>query len=265
MIATTTVDEINVEQFGSRLTIRFDAPDRLNAVTAAMLDRVTETVTAASSEPSVRVLVLTGAGRAFCSGADLGVEADRGTVQRGPDTSTIDAANRLTTALVRSEKPVICALNGLAAGVGVSLALSCDIIVARDDAYFLLAFTRIGLMPDGGATALVAASLGRSRALQLALLAEKLPVAEAHAAGMVWRCFDADSFDGEIDALAQRLASGPTTALGATKVAVNAAALGSLDAALSLERVGQIDLMTGPEFAEGVAAFLDKRPAVFES
>lgn len=256
-------DEVTVTQDGAVLTIRLDAADRLNAVTTDMLGSLCEVVMAAAVDPDVRVLVLTGSGRAFSSGADLrGAGSPANECE--PDISIIDAANRLASALTSIEKPVVCALNGLAAGVGVSIALAADLIVARDEAYFVLAFTRIGLMPDGGATALVAASLGRSRALQMALLADRLSAAEAAAVGLVWAVHDAEEFPGAVDDLARRLAAGPVAALGKTKAAINAATIGGLPGALELERAGQVELLAGPEFAEGVDAFLNRRDAVFD-
>lgn len=253
---------VTLTQHDSILTIRFDAPERLNSVTADMLTEAADAVESAAHDLSIRVVVLTGTGRAFCSGAYLAGQSDAASDR--PDMSLIDAANRLTSALASLAKPVVCALNGLAAGVGVSIALACDLVVAREDAYFLLAFTKIGLMPDGGATLLVAASLGRSRALQLALLAEPLLIREAVAAGLVWSVHDRDSFSGAVDELTTRLAAGPVSALGHTKRAINAASISGLSAALRAERVGQLELVTGPEFAEGVDAFTNRREAVFD-
>ncbi|RRQ24919.1 enoyl-CoA hydratase [Rhodococcus sp. Eu-32] len=170
-ISTASVTVVRRE---SILTIRLNAPERLNAVTTEMLHTCADAVESAVHDSSIRVVVLTGAGRAFCSGAYLTNPSDG--APKCPDMSLVDAANRLTAAVVGLSKPVVCALNGVAAGLGVSIALACDIVVACEDAYFLMAFTKVGLMPDGGATLLVAASLGRARALQLALLAERLSV-----------------------------------------------------------------------------------------
>ncbi|WP_086709068.1 enoyl-CoA hydratase-related protein [Streptomyces antimycoticus] len=247
---------------GPVLTVRLSAPERLNAVSAPMLDRVRAVLEDADADTSVRAVVLTGAGRAFCSGAHLALEAEP--KDQEPDTSTLRSANRLVATLTGLGTVVVCGLNGAAAGVGASIALACDVIVAHEDAYFLLAFAKIGLMPDGGATALVAASLGRSRALQLALLADRLSAREAHAAGLVWSLHGADTFDTEVKAVAARLAAGPTRALGRTKRAINAAAIAGLDDAIGREWDGQLALLSGPEFAEGVDAFLSRRPARFD-
>jgi len=235
------------------LRIAFDRPATLNAVTAATLTHAAELVDEAGSTASVRAILLTGTGRAFCAGADL---ADRHHDDRG--ASTLDAATRLIRALVTVDKPVVGAVNGPAAGVGVSIALACDVIIAHESAYFLLAFARVGLMPDGGATELVAASVGRSRALQLALLSERLTAEQACRAGLVWDV-RGDDFVAAADALTRRLASGPTVALGRAKLAINAAALAGLDDAFERERSGQSALLATDDYAEGVAAFLGRR------
>ncbi|WP_229052511.1 enoyl-CoA hydratase [Aeromicrobium sp. Leaf350] len=253
--------EVTTDQVGGVLTIQLSAPQRLNAVSAPMLDVLRTVLEEAEASPSVRVVVLTGAGRAFCSGAHLGMEGD--SEADGPDTSTLASANEVVKVLTGMETVVICGLNGPAAGVGVSIALACDLVLASEEAYFLLAFTRIGLMPDGGATALVAASLGRSRALQLALLADRLSAREAEKVGLVWGVHAANDLGSELSVLAKRVAAGPVTALGLTKRAINAATIGSLGDALRREWDGQLSLLVGPEFAEGVDAFLNRRPADF--
>lgn len=255
------LDDVVTARAGDILTIRMSAPERLNAVSAPMLSHLRRVLEQADADATVRAVVLTGAGRAFCSGAHLGLDA--GQSDEGPDTSILTAANEVVRTLTDMGTVVICGLNGLAAGVGVSIALACDVIVASNDAYFLLAFTRVGLMPDGGATALVAASLGRSRALQLALLPERFSAREAKEAGLVWSVHDWDDLGDELVAIATRVASGPMAALGVTKRAINAAAIGGLGAALRREWDGQVSLLDGPEFAEGVDAFLSRRPAEF--
>lgn len=258
------VSEIEVHEDAGILWVRINAPDRLNAVTAQMLEGVRDALELAEKAGTARTVVLTGAGRAFCSGAHLG-DADLGPKSLAdPDPRTLEAANNLVATLTRLPIPVVCGLTGLAAGVGVSLALACDVVLATKSTYFLLAFTRVGLMPDGGATALVAASLGRSRALQLALLAEPLPVEEAAAAGLVWRVVEDDEeLQEQVSAVADRLANGPTNALGRTKRAINAASLHDFASSLERERVGQMALMSSEDFAEGVRAFLERRTARF--
>jgi len=172
----TTVDD-------GVLRVTLDRPARMNAVTTETLDAVSDAFDKHAGDAEVRAAVLTGAGRAFCTGADLGGETTSGP----PSAATIDAANRTAATIRAFPRPVIGAVNGPAAGVGVSLALACDLTIATESSYFLLAFTKVGLMPDGGATALVAASIGRARALKMALLAERLPAREALAAGLIAR------------------------------------------------------------------------------
>ncbi|MEU1597058.1 enoyl-CoA hydratase-related protein [Streptomyces sp. NPDC005708] len=261
----TDCTEIDVDLASGVLWIRLNAPERLNAVTAEMLNGVRDALLEIREGGPVRAVVLTGAGRAFCSGAHLG-DTDVGPDGLAePDPSTLDAATALVDVLTKVPVPVVCGLNGLAAGVGVSLALACDVLVAVKSAYLLLAFTKVGLMPDGGATALVAASLGRSRALRMGLLAERLPIEEAAAAGLVWQVVeDAPELDAQVSALATRLAEGPTRALGNTKCAVNAASLPDFASSLQRERDGQMDLMRTSDYAEGVSAFLEHRKAKFQ-
>ncbi|MBV6755662.1 enoyl-CoA hydratase [Rhodococcus opacus] len=241
------------------LRVTIDRPSRMNAVTTESLDAIADAFDKHSGDAEVRVAILTGAGRAFCTGADLG-----GLDLSGPPSSaTIDAANRVAATVRAFPRPVIGAVNGPAAGVGVSLALACDLTIATESSYFLLAFTKVGLMPDGGATALVAASIGRARALKMALLAERLPAREALAAGLIADVYPDDEFATTVDALARRLTDGPSEAFHFTKDAVNDATLAELDNAFARERSGQIDLLAAPDFQEGVAAFREKRPAVF--
>lgn len=241
------------------LRVTLDRPSRMNAVTTESLDAIADSFDKHAGDAEVRVAILTGAGRAFCTGADLG-----GLDISGPPSSaTIDAANRAAAAIRAFRRPVIGAVNGPAAGVGVSLALACDLTIATESSYFLLAFTKVGLMPDGGATALVAASIGRARALKMALLAERLPAREALAAGLIADVYPDDEFAATVDALARRLADGPSEAFHFTKDAVNDATLIELDNAFARERSGQIDLLAAADFQEGVAAFREKRPAVF--
>ncbi len=241
------------------LRVTIDRPARMNAVRTDTLTAVAEAFEKSAQDPAVRAAVLTGTGRAFCSGADISGRD----VSAPPSPDTIDAANRVTATIRDFPRPVVGAVNGAAAGVGVSLALACDLTVAKESAYFLLAFTRIGLMPDGGATALVAASIGRARALRMAMLAERLPAPEALASGLIADVYSDDGFDDAVDDLLARLAAGPSAALASTKHAINAATLTELVGAFGRERAGQLDLLAGPEFAEGVTAFQEKRTADF--
>jgi enoyl-CoA hydratase len=205
--------------------------------------------------------VIAGNGPGFCGGADIGgVDA----VERF-DVRALDRANRMVRAVVGLDVPVVAAVHGVAAGVGCSLALACDLVVAAEGARFLLPFTGIGLMPDGGATATVAASVGRARAMRMALLAEPLPATEAYAAGLVaFLEADADAVRGRVETIVDRLLAGPPLAYAATKRAVNAATLGHLESALERERTGQTVLLRTADAAEGMRAFTERRRPTYE-
>lgn len=241
------------------LTLTFDRPERLNAITTRDLDETTRAIQQAADDDAVRVVVLAGEGRAFCSGADIGDDSE----VSGDAGQTIDAANRLVATIVGSPKVVVARARGVVAGVGVSIALAADLVLLDQDSYLLLAFTRIGLMPDGGATALVAASIGRARALRMALLAEKLPATEALAAGLVTHVWPAAAYDVEAARVIDALRRGPAVAQARTKAAVNAATLHGLDGAFAREREGQVGLLGAPDFAEGTSAFRERRAARF--
>ena len=241
------------------LRLIFDRPDRLNALTDAMADRLAVELERAAARDDVRVVLLAGAGGAFCSGADIG----------GPDPQdhlderALDRANRMVRAITALDRPVVAAVQGVAAGVGCSLALASDLVVAAESASFVLAFARIGLMPDGGATATVAASVGRARAMRMALLGEALGAAEAHAAGLVSHLVADEAFAGTVEDVVRRVAGGAPLAQAATKKAVNAATLPLLEDAMTRERTGQTILLRTDDAAEGMRAFGEKRRPVF--
>jgi enoyl-CoA hydratase len=242
-----------VETAEGVLTITWNDPERLNGLTGDMLDAASDAIEGAAED--VRVVVLAGAGRAFTTGARLD-----GTIS---GTEPMDVANRLIRAVTSSPVPVVAAVNGPAAGFGCSVALAADITVAKESAYFLLPFTNIGLMPDGGATAVVAASVGRARANAMALLGERLPAPEAAASGLIHAAVPDDEFDAAVDGIVRRLATGPAKSYRATKQAINAATLSHLDAALDRERDLQVALFGTADFVEGATAFMEKRAPTF--
>ncbi|CCW14903.1 enoyl-CoA hydratase [Rhodococcus aetherivorans] len=237
------------------LRITIDRPTQLNAVTGRGLDAIATAFESAAADPTVRTALLTGTGRAFCTGVDLSTSD----ALTGPDSSTtLDAANRAVAAIRAFPRPVVAAVNGPAAGIGVSLALISDLTIATRSAYFLLAFSRIGLMPDGGATALVEASIGRARAMKMALLAERVTAEEAVRTGLIAAEHDDASFGTAVDNLVRHLAGGPTLAYERIKNAVNEATIGQLDDAFSRERQGQLALAASEDFKAGLTAFLEK-------
>jgi enoyl-CoA hydratase len=248
-------DELEIRYDDGVLRLTMNRPDRLNALTASLSDRLAEELEGAAARDDVRVVLLTGAGHAFSSGAEL-TGADP---QQGFDASSLDRANRIVRAVVALDKPCVAAVPGVAAGVGCSAALACDLVVAAESASFVLAFSRIGLMPDGGATATVAAAVGRARAMRMALLGEALPAPDAYASGLVSHLVADDDLDATVEGILARLAIGPALAHTATKRAVNAATLGGLHDALERERAGQTVLLRTRDAAEGMRAFVEKR------
>jgi len=258
----TGIDDLTTSLDGHVLSVKLNRPDSLNSLTEDMLNTLADAVDRAADDPEVRVIRLLGAGRGFCSGAGIGVE-DRST--RG--SSTVDglllAANRAVKSITTSPKPVVTVVNGAAAGVGVSLALAGDIILASDRSFFLLAFTRIGLMPDGGATALVASAIGRIRAMRMALLAERISAADAFEFGLISAVYPDADLPARAATVIDTLVAGPTVALARTKQAINAATLTELDGAIGRETDGQTALLTARDFAEGARAFQQRRKPDF--
>ncbi len=191
------------------------------------------------------------------------MSADDVSGSSNPGTEIITQVNRAIRAITASPRPVVAVVHGPAAGVGVSLALACDLVLASEKAFFMLAFTQVGLMPDGGASALVAAAIGRIRAMRMAILAERLPAAEAFAAGLVTALYPAENFDAEVGKVISKLLAGPAVAYAKTKESINAATLTELDRALEREFRGQSVLMRLPDFVEGASAFQQRRPPNF--
>ena len=247
--------ELEIRLADGALWLTFNRPDVLNALSAEMAAKLAEELERASARDDVRVVVITGAGAAFSAGADISGQDSHEHL----DVRALDAANRIIRAVTGCAKPVVAAVNGVAAGVGCSTALAADLVVAAESASFLLAFARIGLMPDGGTSATVAASIGRARAMRMALLAEPLTADEAYAAGLVTHVAPDPEFPALVDKLVHRLAAGPPLAHTATKRAINAATLTELEPALERERTGQTILLRTEDAAEGMRAFSDRR------
>lgn len=248
-------DTLVATEDGGVLTLRLNRPAQLNALTGAMVGRLVEQLHEAGTRDDVRVVLLTGTGSAFSAGADL--EGDDPAAAY--DASSVDGAAHLVDAVLGCDKPVVCGLNGIAAGVGMSLALACDLVIAKESAALTLAFSRIGLMPDGGATATVAASVGRARAMRMALLSDVVSAREALEAGLVSRVLPDEEYDDGLAELLRRLAAGPPLAYAATKKAINAATLSHLPDAHARELRGQAVLLRTADVTEGMKAFLERR------
>lgn len=245
------------------LTLTLNRPDKLNSFNETMHVELREALDVAEGDAAIRALLLTGAGRGFCAGQDLGdrnVAAD----QELDLGATIEAYyNPLVRRLRALEKPVICAVNGVAAGAGANLALACDIVLAARSARFIQAFCRIGLVPDSGGTYFLPRLVGEARARALALTGEAVTAEQAAAWGLIWQVVDDDRLQAEAETLARRLAEGPTKGLGLIKRALNRSLEHTLDQQLDLERDLQRQAGATRDYREGVAAFLAKRPAVF--
>lgn len=253
-------DGLRVDLRDAELWLTLDNEETFNALTGDMVLGLVQELREAVTREDARVVVLTGTGAAFSAGADLTGDAP----QEKYDSAAVDAANTLIRAITDCDKPVVCGLNGVAAGVGMSAALACDLVVATASAALTLGFTRIGLMPDGGATATVAAAVGRARAMRLALLSDLLSAQEAFDAGLVSHVFADEDYPDGLAKVVARLAAGPPLALAATKKAVNAATLDRLTDAFQRERAGQSVLLRTDDVVEGMQAFNEKRRARFE-
>ena len=251
---------ILVEMHAGYRQITLNRPERLNALTVAMANALLAALDAAEAETSCRALLLTGAGRGFCAGQDLAAIADLPPAEIG---HLLDHYHELIRRLRASPLPVICAVNGVAAGAGANLALACDIVLAAKSASFVEAFARVGLVPDCGGTWFLPRLVGVARARALALLAEPLPAATAAAWGLIWQAVEDDRLMAAAHALAARLAAGPSAALALTKRALDTAAANDLDRQLDVERDLQQEAAASPDHAEGVRAFLEKRAPVF--
>ncbi len=253
-------DAIRTELHVGWRAIALNRPDRLNAVTEPMHLALASAIEAAEGDRDCRALMLTGSGRAFCAGQDL----DEARTSARPLGYRLEHHyNPLIRRLRGSRLPIVCAVNGVAAGAGVSLVLACDIVLAARSARFIQSFAAIGLVPDAGATFFTPRLIGDARARALALLADPLPAEQAAAWGLIWRCCDDDQLIPEAEALTARLAEGPTAAFALMKRAFAASPHGTLDSQLDLERDLQAEAGRGPDYAEGVQAFREKRPPRF--
>jgi 2-(1,2-epoxy-1,2-dihydrophenyl)acetyl-CoA isomerase len=256
--------ELNLHRDGAVLVIELNRPERLNAVTPQLARSLADVVAATAADDTVRCVVLTGAGRAFSAGADLKANADVAPAAPGEtDLGQVlrEVHNPLIFALRELPQPLVAAVNGVAAGIGCSYALACDYVVAARSASFLLAFVNAALVPDGGASVFVPARVGMGRALQMALLGEKVPATTALDWGLANEVVEDQDLMPTALAVAQRLAAGPPQAQAAIKALFNAAVLPTLQESLAREAEAQRGRSDSAEVAEALAAFLAKRPA----
>jgi 2-(1,2-epoxy-1,2-dihydrophenyl)acetyl-CoA isomerase len=258
------METVTLERRDGELRITLNRPDALNAWNKQLGADLLAAVREAADDDGVRAVVITGAGRAFSSGADLRAGFDP-TPEGHPDVETVlhDVYHPIITGLRELPKPVLARVNGPAVGIGCSLALACDLIVASESAYFLLAFVNIGLVPDGGSSLLLPERVGLARATEMAMLGERIGARQALEWGLINRVTADDELDAVVDELAARLAAGPTAAYAGIKRQFNHWLFTRMAGQLDLEASIQQASAASGDFAEGVQAFLEKRPAAF--
>src|SRR6185295_1966938 len=247
------------------VSLTLNRPDKLNAFNPEMHKLLREALEKARDDAAVRAVLLTGSGRGFCAGQDLSernVSADAAPIDLS--VSLGSNYNPLVRRLRALPKPVVCAVNGVAAGAGANIALACDIVLAARSASFVQSFSKLGLVPDSGGTYFLPRLVGSARAMGLALLGERLSAEDAERWGLIWKAVDDDRLVGEATTIAQTLAAGPTKGYGLIKKAMQASAGNSLDSQLDLERDLQREAGFSEDYREGVAAFMQKRKPQFQ-
>ena len=260
---------MNYEQIrfetGDRIArITLNRPDRLNSFTAQMHAELRDALARVTGDGDARVLVLTGAGRAFCAGQDLSDRAVApGAAPVDLGASIEDNYRPLVLSIRNLPLPVVCAVNGVAAGAGANIALACDIVIATKSASFIQAFCKIGLVPDSGGTYFLPRLVGSARAMGLAFFGDRVSAEQAAEWGLIWKCVDDAEFVATTDAMAAQLADAPTAGLAAIKRALYASSGNTLEQQLDVERDAQRALGNSADYREGVAAFLEKRAPRF--
>jgi 2-(1,2-epoxy-1,2-dihydrophenyl)acetyl-CoA isomerase len=255
---------VQVQRRGAAATIVLDRPKAMNAVDPQLSEDLLRALTEAASDDEVRAVLLTGNGRAFCSGADLRAGFDP-TPEGHPDVQKAlhERFHPIIQTLREMPKPVVAAVNGAAAGIGCSFALACDLVVAAESAYFLLAFVNIGLVADGGSSLLIPERVGFARAAEMALLGERVGAGKALEWGLINQVTADEDLMEEANALVDRLAAGPTRSYAGTKRQLNAWQFSRMEAQLELEASIQQELAGSRDFVEGVTAFVEKRDPRF--
>jgi len=263
-LPTKGYETVSIYRDGAAAKLELNRPDRMNALNEQLRIDLLAAVEDVARDDGVRAVLLTGAGRAFSSGADLR-ENRPPTPDGHPDVYSVLTGHYhpIITRIRQMPKPVIAAVNGAAAGIGLSLALACDLVLAADSAYFLLAFVNIGLVPDGGSSLLVPSRVGFARAAELAMLGERLGAARALEWGLINQVVPNEELRGHVDALADRLAQGPTRSYAGSKRQLNSWLYSRMHEQLELEASIQQEMAASGDFAEGVTAFVEKRAANF--
>jgi 2-(1,2-epoxy-1,2-dihydrophenyl)acetyl-CoA isomerase len=257
-------DTVLWEQDGPVGRITLNRPETLNAWTAEFGAALGDTITGPAADDSVRAVLITGSGRGFSSGADLKAGFEPHPVDNMPDVAKeLELYHRAIVGIRRLPKPVVASVHGAAVGIGCSLALACDLVLAAESAFFGLAFVNIGLMPDGGSTLFVPAAAGKTRAFQMAMLGERVPAPKALEWGLVNFVHPDEHIGAEADVLVEKLANGPTRSYAGTKEALNQMLYPNMEDQLDLEARLQHQLARSKDFTEGVGAFVEKREAAF--
>jgi 2-(1,2-epoxy-1,2-dihydrophenyl)acetyl-CoA isomerase len=259
-------ETVELYRTGAAAKIMLNRPERMNAWSDSLSRDLLEVLRDVASDDAVRAVMLTGVGKAFCSGADLKEGAENAAANGGVlDTDGILTRwyHPIVTTIREMPKPVISAVNGPAAGAGLSLALAADLVVAKESAYFLLAFVNIGLVPDGGGSLFVPARIGFARAAEMAMLGEPVPAPKAADIGLINAAWPDDEFEKNAEALLQRLSDGPTRSYAGTKRELNHWAYSRMAEHLALEASIQREVSQSKDFSEGLTAFLEKRPTAF--
>ena len=258
---------VSIEAGVQRITL--NRPDKLNAFNPGVHQGLADAMTRAENDDGIRCLLITGAGRGFCAGQDLN-ERDLRASERDMKAAVIDLGGGLQTwynPLVKRmralPKPIVCAVNGVAAGAGANFAFACDIVLAARSASFIQAFVKIGLVPDCGGSYFLPRLAGTQRAMALAMTGERLAAEDAERWGLIWKCVDDAQLGAEAEKLCRELARGPTKSLGLIKKAIYSSPNNDLAAQLDLERDLQREIGRGEDYREGVAAFLEKRQPRF--